>query len=72
MRSNECLLAVTYSRKIGHTMWSHPLPTKQLQAYLVLSLPVQLLALGSVGLLQLVQHCGQQAGRVAAGLQVLG
>ena len=64
--------AVTYSRTIGLTMWSHPLPTKSWQAYLILSLPVQLLALGNIGLLQLLQHCGQQASRVAAGLQVLG
>lgn len=40
--------------------------------YLVLHLPVQLFALGSVGLLQLLKHAGQQSSRVAAGLQILG
>lgn len=40
--------------------------------YLVLHLPVQLLALGSVSLLQLLEHAGQQSSRVAAGLQILG
>jgi len=53
-------------------MWSHPLPTKRLQAYLILSLPIKLLALSNVGLLQLLQHRGQEASRIVAGLQVLG
>lgn len=41
-------------------------------ADLVLCLPVKLFTLGNVGCLQLLQHCGQQASRVVAGLQVLG